>query len=59
MSIASNFPVETWIYTGHLYHLPVAVGTRDHGAWLIVNGKMHKFTDAELAAAKKSEKKKN
>lgn len=54
-AIETNHPVETWLYSSHLYHLPVYVATNDGASWRVVNRKMHKFTKAEL---KELEKKK-
>jgi hypothetical protein len=48
-------PVETWLYESHLYHLAFYVATNDGASWRVVNGKIHKFTKAEL---KELEKKK-
>jgi hypothetical protein len=39
---SSNLPAETWIYTSHVYRLPVMLGTKDRGFWIISNGKMQK-----------------
>ena len=46
--VASNIPVETWIYSSNLYHIPVGIGTMDGSFWLVANGKIHKLTKAEL-----------
>ena len=54
-AVETNHPVETWLYSSHLYHLPMYVATNDGASWRIVNGKIHKFTQAEL---KELEKKK-
>ena len=56
--LVSNIPVETFIYTSNLYRLPVYVGTPDGALWRIVNGKMHKFTKAELREIRKEKNKK-
>jgi hypothetical protein len=44
----SNLPVETWIYTSHVYRIPVALVTSDGAFWTVENGKIHKLTKAEL-----------
>ena len=57
--LTSTLPVETWIYTSHLYHLPVYLGARNRGPWRfwhVVNGKFYKFSDAEMAEIKKAQK---
>jgi len=56
--LVSNVPVETWLYSSYLYHMPMYVGTMDKALWRVVNGKIHKFTKAELDAMDKKEKKK-
>ena len=56
--LVSNIPVETFIYTSNLYRLPMYVATKDGAAWRIVNGKIHKFTKAEIAALKKQKERK-
>jgi hypothetical protein len=47
---SSNLPVETWVYTSHVYGVPVAVTTKDSAFWTIANGKMHKYTKTEIDA---------
>jgi hypothetical protein len=47
---SSNLPAETWIYTSHVYRIPVALVTKDGGFWTIDNGKIHKLTKAEVDA---------
>ena len=37
----------------------VYVGTEDGSSWRIVNGKIHKFTKAEIGKMRKEEAKKN
>ena len=54
-AVETNHPVETFLYESHLYHLPFYVATNDGSSWRVVNGKIHKFTKAEL---NKLEKKK-
>ncbi|MEN3370582.1 MAG: hypothetical protein V7609_2725 [Verrucomicrobiota bacterium] len=46
--VASNIPVETWIYSSNLYHVPIMIGTMDGSTWLINKGQIHKFTEAEI-----------
>jgi hypothetical protein len=46
--VASNLPVETWIYSSNLYHVPIMLGMMDGSTWLINNGRVHKFTKAEI-----------
>lgn len=55
--LVSNVPVETFIYTSNLYRLPMYVATKDRSTWRIVNGKIHKFTKAEMEAVDKEKKK--
>lgn len=56
--LVSNTPVETFIYTSNLYRLPMYVATKDGSTWRIVNGKIHKFTKAEIAEMDKEKQKK-
>jgi hypothetical protein len=56
--MAGNTPIETWLYSSHLYHLPVYLGTKNGSEWLVWNGKIHKFTKAELDAIESKEKRK-
>jgi len=46
--VASNLPVETWIYSSNLYRVPIMIGTMDGATWLINKGQIHKFTNAEI-----------
>ena len=46
--VASNLPVETWLYSSNLYHVPVMLGMLDGSTWLINKGQIHKFTKAEI-----------
>ena len=39
-AVETKHPVETWIYTSHLYHLPMYVATTDGAAWGVVNGRI-------------------
>jgi hypothetical protein len=55
---SSNLPAETWIYTSYVYRVPVALGTKDNAFWTIADGKMHKYTKAEIDAIESKPKKK-
>ena len=55
---SSNFPAETWLYTSHVYRVPVLVGTKDRAVWIIANGKIHKDTKAEIDALESKAQKK-
>jgi hypothetical protein len=55
---SSNLPTETWVYTSHVYRVPVAVTAKDGAFWTIANGKMHKYTKAEIDAFQAKPKKK-
>ena len=52
-AVETNHPVETFLYESHLYHLPFHVATNDGSSWRVVNGKIHKFTKAELKGLRK------
>ena len=52
-AVETKHPVETFLYESHLYHLPMYVATTDGSSWRVVNGKIHKFTPAELKEAEK------
>lgn len=56
--LVSNVPVETFIYTSYLYHLPIYVGTMDRAVWRVVNGKIEKMDPALVKETGKAEKKK-
>ena len=56
-AVNSNHPVETFVYSSFLYRIPMFVGTKDKAYWVVNNGKIHKFTKAELEAAGHKEKK--
>ncbi len=49
--LVSNIPVETYLYSSHLYRLPISVATKDGSVWLVAKGKIRKFTQAEIDAA--------
>jgi hypothetical protein len=55
--LSSNVPVETWLYSSYLYHMPMYVATKDGSTWRIVNRKIHKFTNAEITTMEKEKKK--
>ncbi len=55
--LSSDVPVETWLYSSYLYHMPMAVATRNGSTWMIANGKIHKFTKAEVDAMQKEKRK--
>ena len=38
--LSSNVPVETWLYSSHLYEMPMYVGCKDGSIWAIVNGRI-------------------
>lgn len=57
--VASNIPVETWLYSSNLYQVPVMLGTMDGSTWLINKGQIHKFTKAEIKELKSGKAKKN
>jgi hypothetical protein len=39
-AVKTKHPVETWIYTSQLYHLPMYVATTDGAAWGVANGRI-------------------
>lgn len=62
--LASKIPVETWLYSSHLYRLPMYIATMDEQVWRVVNGKIEKLdpklvkeTRAKLKGKKKEKKK--
>jgi hypothetical protein len=56
-AIDSKYPVETFIYSSNLYHIPIGVGTRDGTIWMIANGRIQN-TGAKANAAEPVPKKK-
>jgi hypothetical protein len=38
--LSSNLPVETWLYSSHLYSLPMYVGCKDGSIWAVANGRI-------------------
>jgi hypothetical protein len=60
-AVETKYPVETWLYSSYLYHLPMFVATNDGGVWLVVNRKIKKIDPKlvkEVEAEMKREKKK-
>jgi hypothetical protein len=55
---SSNLPAETWLYTSHVYRVPILVGTKDRAFWIIANGKIEKDMKAELDGLGSKPKKK-
>jgi len=54
----SKIPVETWIYSSNLYHLIVFVGPEPNVYWAIKDGKMWRYTKAQIDRMEKEEQKK-
>jgi hypothetical protein len=38
--VDAKYPVETWLYSSHLYHLPMYVATKDGSMWGVANGRI-------------------
>lgn len=55
-AVETKHPVETWLYSSHLYHLPMYVATNNGTFWRVVNGKIHKFSKAEMNAMESKQK---
>lgn len=55
---SSSLPAETWLYTSHVYRVPVLLGTKDRAFWIIANGKIRRDTKAEIGAIDATRKKK-
>jgi hypothetical protein len=55
---SSNFPAETWLYTSHIYRVPVYLATKDRAFWTIDNGRIHKLSKSEMDAIESKPKKK-
>ena len=53
---SSNLPAETWLYTSHVYRVPVYLATKDGAFWTIANGKIHKLSKAEMDATESKQK---
>lgn len=43
--LSSKLPVETWLYSSHLYHLPMYVGGNDGSIWGVANGRIVRVDD--------------
>ena len=54
----SKIPVETWVYSSNLYNLMAFVGTESDVYWLIKDGRMWRYTKAEIDRMEKTEQKK-
>jgi len=54
----AKHPVETWIYSSDLHHVPIGVTMMDKSFWLIANGTIHKFTKVEIEKLESMTKKK-
>jgi hypothetical protein len=57
-ALDAKYPVETFIYSSNLYHIPIGVGTKDGTIWMVVNGKITKM-DPNLVKQVEAESKKN
>jgi hypothetical protein len=55
--LVSDVPVETFIYSSHLFKLPIVVGT-DTGTWKVVNGRIEKTDASALREMQRSARKK-
>jgi hypothetical protein len=44
-AVKTRYPVETWIYTSDLYHLPMYVATTDGAIWAVANGRIVRADD--------------
>jgi hypothetical protein len=44
-AVDTKYPVETWLYTSHLYHLPMYVGANSGSSWACVNGRIVRVDD--------------
>jgi hypothetical protein len=55
---SGNIPPETYIYSSKLYNLPLFLAMKDGSRWEIWNGRMHKYTKAELAELEKEDQQK-
>lgn len=44
-AVDTKYPVETWLYTSHLYHLPMYVGAKNGSIWACVNGRIVRADD--------------
>jgi hypothetical protein len=39
-AVDTKYPVETWLYSSHLYHLPMYVAAKDGSIWGVANGRI-------------------
>jgi hypothetical protein len=44
-AVDTKYPVETWLYTSHLYHLPMYVAAKNGSIWACVNGRIVRVDD--------------
>jgi hypothetical protein len=44
-AVDTKYPVETWLYTSHLYHLPMYVAAKNGSVWACVNGRIVRVDD--------------
>jgi hypothetical protein len=44
-AVDTNYPVETWLYSSYLYHLPMYVAATDGSEWACVNGRIVRVDD--------------
>lgn len=56
--LVSDVPVETFIYSSHLFGLPIFVGTKS-GTWRVVNGRIEKANSDVLGKAQPAARKTN
>jgi hypothetical protein len=54
----SKIPVETWIYSSNLYNVMVFMGAEPNVYWAIKDGKMWRYTKAEVDRMEREEQKK-
>jgi hypothetical protein len=43
--VDTKYPVETWLYTSYLYHMPMYVATKNGSIWACVNGRIVRVDD--------------
>jgi hypothetical protein len=56
--VDAKYPVETFIYSSYLYHIPIGVATRDGTIWMVANGKIQNTGENANAAKPKPNQKK-
>lgn len=44
-AVDTKYPVEAWLYTSHLYHLPMYVAANNGSIWACVNGRIVRVDD--------------